>query len=82
MNDNQVTIETECKDCGATGVYHGYAEPEGVGVICYKCDGTGKIDLTYIPFTGRKKRSDIRNVIRHSPNEVTYEEFLRGRMPS
>lgn len=23
-----------CKACGSSGVYHGFAEPRGVGVIC------------------------------------------------
>lgn len=89
---NTVTIEVRCPDCGGTGVYHGFAEPEGVGVVCLGCGGSGAKKLTYTPFTGRERRNGIK-VVRRSrgtfiatgvgPNgsSVTYEEFLNGKMP-
>lgn len=34
-------IKVECDSCGGTGVYVGFAEPEGYGVICGSCGGRG-----------------------------------------
>lgn len=92
MATEQVTVEAECTACGGTGVYHGFAEPEGVGVVCLKCDGTGKMELKYTPFTGRKQRSGINTVMRSrgslivtgvgpTGGQVSYKEFLEGKMP-
>jgi hypothetical protein len=87
-----VTIEIECTACGGTGIYHGFAEPPGVGVICLGCNGTGKEKLKYTPFTGRKVRKGIKTVQRSRGNfiptgigpagrSITYEQFLKGKMP-
>jgi hypothetical protein len=43
-------VQAECESCGATGIYRGMAEPEGVGVICLVCKGTGAVKLEYTPF--------------------------------
>jgi hypothetical protein len=50
------TIKVMCPSCGGTGVYCGFAEPKGVGVVCVKCDGTGCADLSYEPFTKRQHK--------------------------
>jgi hypothetical protein len=87
-----VTIEVECSACGGTGIYHGFAEPQGVGVICLGCNGTGKAKFKYTPFTGRKLRKDIKAVRRSqgtfiatgvgpTGKSITYEEFLKGKKP-
>jgi len=55
-------IEIECDACKGTGVYVGFAEREGAGVVCNRCNGTGKIDFKYTKFTGRKKRDDVKRV--------------------
>jgi len=90
---SQVTVEVECKDCKGTGLYRGFAEPKGIAVVCLKCDGTGKVSLTYTPFTERKRRDDV-NTVRRSAGtfigaavgptggSISYEEFLAGKMPS
>ncbi len=54
----------ECPACGGTGIYSGIAEGEGVGVVCYKCYGTGmfEYEYKYTPFTGRKHKSGIKRV--------------------
>lgn len=77
-----------CRSCRGTGVYRGMAERNGFAVICHTCDGTGAEIIEYIPFTQRVVRDDVKTVgvangfIRSSdPNEVTYEEFLNGKMP-
>jgi len=53
------TIKTQCSACNGTGIYHGFAEPPGVGVVCLPCDGTGCELIEYTPFEGRKTRDDV-----------------------
>ena len=85
-------VQAECESCGATGIYRGMAEPEGVGVICLVCKGTGAVKLEYTPFTARKRRKDVRTVQRSAGTfiagpigptgkSVTYSEFLEGILP-
>ena len=89
---DKITIEVECGDCRGTGIYHGFAEPKGVGVVCLHCDGTGKAQITYTPFTGRKRRSDISTVqlsrgslivagVGPRGSSISYEEFMSGKTP-
>ena len=49
--------ECECPKCKGTGLYKGFGEQDGARVICYRCDGTGKIKISarYAKFKGRKK---------------------------
>lgn len=54
------TILVSCPSCRGTGVYRGFAEPPGVGVVCLKCSGTGAASLTYEPFAGRAPRHPSR----------------------
>lgn len=87
-----MTIEVECGSCGATGIYQGFAEPKGVGVVCLNCNGTGAVNIDYKPFTGRKERRDINTVQRSRGSfiatgvgpggrSISYQEFLNGKMP-
>ena len=92
MAKSKLKVEAECYDCGGTGVYCGMAEPKGVGVVCLSCNGSGKIMISYNPFNGRKKRADVK-VVRLSRGsfiplgcgptggQITYEEFVAGKMP-
>ncbi|MDP2683986.1 MAG: hypothetical protein Q8P20_02910 [bacterium] len=84
-------IEANCFDCEGTGIYRSFREPEGVGVVCVTCKGTGKQIITYIPFTVRVRQEDIEFVRRSKgvfgnnsfkKGQVTYQEFLDGKMPS
>jgi len=89
---DQASVDIQCPSCGGSGVYRGFAEPEGVGVVCLDCNGTGKKALKYFPFTGRTRRTGIR-IVRRSRGSllptglgptgpsVTYAEFLSGKMP-
>ncbi len=85
-------IKVECEACGGTGIYRGFAEPPGVGVVCLTCDGSGCTELTYKPFTSRKTRRDVKTVQRSrgsfvgtgvgpTGGSVAYSEFLNGKMP-
>ena len=87
-----VTVNTECKDCGGTGLYSGFAEGKGVAVVCLGCKGTGCASLTYTPFVRRKGRRDIKTVrcsrgsfigtgVGPTGGSVTYAEFTKGKMP-
>jgi hypothetical protein len=86
------TVKAQCDSCGGTGIYRGFAEPTGVGVVCVNCQGTGCRKISYKPFTERKERRDVQTVRRSAGTflatgvgptggQVTYDEFLRGKMP-
>jgi hypothetical protein len=55
-------IKSICEACSGTGIYVGECEQDGSGVICYECKGTGCKILTYVPFTEKKVRQDIKRV--------------------
>lgn len=87
-------MDMECYFCKGTGVYTGTMEPEGIGVICNCCNGTGKLKFSYspshaVPFCGRKTRDDVRLVYKevgplrgiYPGTPVTYQEFLNGKVP-
>jgi len=86
------SVKAECGSCGGTGVYSGFAEPKGVGVVCLNCKGTGCREIQYIPFTKRKHRNGIKKVrlsrgsfiLSCGPHgeEISYSKFLSGKIPS
>lgn len=87
---DKVKLEVECRPCGGTGVYRGYAEPKGVGVVCRDCLGEGRTTIEYTPFTGRKPAVGIEKVYATSRifsnigpvgEFVSYEAFLAGERP-
>ena len=49
-----VTVTAECQKCEPTGLYKGPRERGNTSVVCEACRGTGSVDLSYTPFTGRK----------------------------
>lgn len=59
----KIKIDTECDSCSGTGLYSGFAEPKGKAVVCHGCSGTGCNTISYLPFTGRKRKRGIREVI-------------------
>lgn len=88
----RIKIECECDSCGGTGVYSGMCEPKGVAVVCLGCAGTGKSFVSYKSFTGLKKCLGIKTVRRSrgsfiatgvgpTGQEITYQEFINGKMP-
>lgn len=62
-----LTIEVECADCGGTGIYSGMGEDDHTGVVCARCEGSGKSKITYKEFTGRKRKRKIKHVYRCNP---------------
>lgn len=86
-----ITVDTECYLCTGTGIYSGFAEPKGVGVICLNCKGTGLAKLSYTPFSARKSRKDIEKVYLSkgsfllscgpSGSSISYQDFVDGKIP-
>jgi len=77
-------LDTQCPDCGGTGVYVGLAEHTGAGVVCRKCNGTGRYTFRYEydDFEGRKWRDGVQRILEANPgicvgegNGHTLEEF-------
>jgi hypothetical protein len=88
----QKQVEAQCGSCRGTGIYRGFAEPRGIGVVCVECKGTGKRIITYTPFTVRQKRDDVQFVQRSAgtllvtgvgptSGKISYADFLAGKMP-
>jgi len=91
MNDNMITVKSECGACRGTGIFRGLAEPEGIGVVCLDCHGAGCRALKYIPFTSRKARNDV-EFVRLSKGKfilscgpagetISYKDFMNGMLP-
>lgn len=78
-----MTIKAECSDCGASGLFRGMCEPDGVAAICTRCRGEGYINLKITEFTRRKGKRGI-NIVRLSwghGSSITYQEFQAGKRP-
>ena len=63
------TVKEVCPDCKGTGIYVGFAERGGVGVVCQVCKGTGchTFKHTYEEFTEKKERKEIHTVLETNP---------------
>ena len=78
----KIRAKAQCSSCGGTGLYSGMAESENCAVACTTCDGTGCeiIDISYTPFTKRRKTNKIKRVFsgscgyKHSADDVTTKE--------
>lgn len=86
------TVQAKCTSCEGTGIYCGFAEPKGVGVVCLSCDGSGCKTIEYEPFNGRVRRNTVHTVrqsrgtfiatgVGPAGGSVTYEEFWNGKRP-
>lgn len=79
--------KAECSSCGGSGLYQGMGEREGAAVVCHTCDGTGceNINISYTPFTKKKKISSVKRVFKdscgymHGPEDVTTKEGVTIR---
>lgn len=88
----QTYVEAACRSCDSTGIYCGFMEAKGTGVVCLTCDGTGCHKIYYKPFERRKRRNGVHTVSRSAGsfiltgtgavgNSIPYKEFLAGKMP-
>jgi hypothetical protein len=86
------TVKAECGACEGSGIYRGFAEPPGVGVVCLQCNGSGCQEIRYKPFERRKGKRGVHTIRRSAGNfivtgvgptggSVTYAEFQQGKMP-
>ena len=70
-----ITVEAECPECQATGIWGTIEGQEHIARICDRCKGKGVIIISYIPFAGRKKRKKITHV-KIGRGYLKYDEFL------
>lgn len=72
------SVKQACGPCAGTGLYHGFAEPRGVAVVCSYCVGRGWFIHGYQEFTARKQKRGIKAVQLSEggkKREITYAEF-------
>lgn len=71
MSHHVIEFDQECKSCGATGLYVGCAEHDGLAVVCSTCKGTGKhhVKIEFDDFEGRKKKN-VKWVLEGNPGIV------------
>lgn len=82
-----VTVTTECRSCGGTGLYKGFAQEEGYPTVCSECKGSGGKEITYKPYTGRRLKDGVRGVRPVNPTwtakrpsdypTISYDQFRR-----
>jgi len=77
----KIMILSECESCGGTGVYVGFAEKDGAGMVCATCDGSGchKIVVNYAPFTKRKLTTKVKRVFARSCGYCHAAETYTGK---
>lgn len=64
-------VKTQCHACEGTGIYVGFAEKNGAGVVCTTCNGTGMKVIKYTPFSGRVERKDVKRVYYNCPYGIS-----------
>lgn len=62
MTARKTAYMGECESCNATGVYQGFCEAKGEAVECLRCKGSGEVVVSFVPFTGRKRKRGITTV--------------------
>lgn len=62
-------VKEKCPSCNGTGVYIGFAERDGFGVVCSRCEGTGCREFIheYEEFKEKKKTSKIKRILECNP---------------
>jgi hypothetical protein len=96
MKSEKKIIEwvAECSSCKGTGIYVGFAERDGIGVVCNVCKGSGRVEncVKYNTFVSRNKRTNVKHVIQTNPgiccgklNDLTefggmpYSDWVEGK---
>lgn len=69
MARKTIEFDQQCDSCKGTGIYQGFAEKDGIGVVCKRCDGTGKYHFvhSYDEFEGKKKTTKVKHVLECNP---------------
>jgi hypothetical protein len=72
LSHHVIEFDYKCQACKGTGLYKGLAEGEGFGVVCYRCNGTGRahFKFEYDDFIKRIKRNDVKQVLEVNPGIV------------
>lgn len=76
--------DAQCPKCFGTGlITTNWSLSQGLAFICPKCKGEGKVKITFMPFVGKQNFKGVQKVRiqGHGSSEVTYEEFVSGKMP-
>jgi hypothetical protein len=91
---NIIEFDEKCKSCKGTGLYVGFAERDGIAVVCHTCNGTGKhhVKFEYEDFEKREERTGIKQVIQTNPGimmcggtsledfgGMDYKDWLNGK---
>ena len=69
-------VKINCESCKATGIYSGYAEPEGTAVICKDCGGRGFKVATL--FNYRKTDNNIKIIKLSDGGQLSYPEHFKA----
>jgi hypothetical protein len=92
MTMGAMKLRIECHSCRATGLYSGMCEPEGIAVICLRCNGTGFQLMEYKPFIEIKPAHGVKWVQRSRGSfigtgvgpvgdRISYADFKKGKRP-
>lgn len=82
-------IKIKCRLCKTSGLYHpAHLVKQGKAIICSNCNGEGYVFQEYPPdiFTEKAKIPEVKIVLSKERClgkilNVTYTEFLSGKMP-
>lgn len=69
MSHHIIEFNEQCKSCGGTGLYVGFAEKDGAAVVCHTCKGTGchHVKIEYDDFEKRERRKGVKRVYEVNP---------------
>lgn len=69
MSHHKFEYDAVCTSCNGTGIYVGFGEHDGAGVVCYKCKGEGSVHhvIEWDDPEGRKIRKGITRVYQCNP---------------
>ncbi len=78
---NIVTTKEECFICKGTKLFTPkHLREKGIAYVCTTCGGKGWQERSYTIFQEKEKIEGI-EFIKNGNSQVTYAEFLAGKMP-
>jgi hypothetical protein len=91
MPHKLMTVRAICTSCNGSGVYCGFMEKGGTGVVCVTCGGTGCEEIRYAPFVARRIIKGVHTVslskgrfivtgVGATGDSVSYQDFLKGKI--